>query len=238
MLLLHGWSGDVDRQWRGGLFPGAPNVLGALAQSFRVLAPDLRGHGQSVASEEARDYGRQAVDDLIAVLDFFEVSKAAVVAYSMSATIGLFLASLAPERVSRLILGDSLGNVPGTDLDYIRSRASAMRAGLSYGEMLALESELSDEQIQGINALVGPIPNPRALAAAAEGSLEHFVEPETVAVPVQILSADPGVSEASRALTPFPVTVVPQTSHMDLFLSPRFVDEIQHLLGAPCEPRH
>ncbi|MCA0361254.1 MAG: alpha/beta fold hydrolase [Armatimonadetes bacterium] len=71
MLLLHGWSGDVERQWRGGLFPGAPDALGGLAQSFRVLAPDLRGHGQSVAAEEARDYGRQAVDDLMAVLDFF-----------------------------------------------------------------------------------------------------------------------------------------------------------------------
>ncbi len=238
MLLLHGWSGDVERQWRGGLFPGAPDVLGGLAQSFRVLAPDLRGHGESAPSLEVGDYGRQAADDLLAVLDFFEVPRAAIVAYSMSATIGLFLASVAPERVSRLILGDSLGNVPGADLDYILSRASAMRAGLSYGEMLALESELSEEQVQGINALVGPIPNSAALAAAADGSLEHRVDPEAVCVPVHILSADPGVSEAAQALTTFPVTIVPQTSHMDLFLSPQFVEEIKHILGAPHEPRH
>jgi pimeloyl-ACP methyl ester carboxylesterase len=79
------------------------------AGSFRVIALDPLGHGESDKPHEAGAY--QMADcafDVLAVLDAEGVREVHVWGYSRGARIGNTLATLHPERVTSLIIGGQL----------------------------------------------------------------------------------------------------------------------------------
>lgn len=61
LVLVHGWA-QSSASW-------GPELLDALAERFRVVAVDLRGHGHSGVAETGYDSSEQWADDLEAVLD-------------------------------------------------------------------------------------------------------------------------------------------------------------------------
>ena len=75
-----------------------------LAGSFRVLAPDLRGHGHS--DPEPPWTFDTFVADLLETLDGAGVSSAAWVGHSFGGRLALETAATAPERVERIALLD------------------------------------------------------------------------------------------------------------------------------------
>lgn len=75
-----------------------------LASRFRVLAPDLRGHGRS-EREPPWTFGT-FVDDLLETLDAAGVGSAAWVGHSFGGRLVLEAAAAAPERVERAALLD------------------------------------------------------------------------------------------------------------------------------------
>lgn len=91
VVLLH--SGVADRRmWR--------SIQPALSSGFRVIAPDLRGFGQSpLPGGEFCD-----ADDVAALLDVLGVPDAAVVGSSLGGRVALELATGYPDRVSSLVL--------------------------------------------------------------------------------------------------------------------------------------
>ncbi|MCA1842573.1 MAG: alpha/beta fold hydrolase [Actinobacteria bacterium] len=95
-MLLHGWP-DAARVWR--------NQVPALAAAgFRVLAPDLRGFGDSDRPEGTAAYRMKTLcRDVTGILDCFGVGRAAVVGHDWGAAVAWMLASVfAPDRVERL----------------------------------------------------------------------------------------------------------------------------------------
>lgn len=91
MLLLH--SGVADRRmWRA--------IVPPLSTGFRVIAPDLRGFGESPLP--GGDFGD--ADDVAALLDVLGLRDAAVVGSSLGGRVALELATLHPDRVSSLVL--------------------------------------------------------------------------------------------------------------------------------------
>ncbi len=95
VLLLHG-VGLSHTVWR--------DVLPALAREFRVIAPDLRGHGRSAAPPDAT-YGFPELEaDLLGLLDRKEVDGAYVVGHSGGALLALRFALDHPERVRGLVM--------------------------------------------------------------------------------------------------------------------------------------
>ncbi|QRG67468.1 alpha/beta fold hydrolase [Brevibacillus choshinensis] len=108
------------------LFAG---IVPALAQHFRVVAVDLRGHGHSSGTSE---YSFEAiVDDLIELLDAEAIEQVTVVAASFSAVPAQMLAVREPRRVARLVLLDGgfyqLGEMPGFQLPAVVERLTATR---------------------------------------------------------------------------------------------------------------
>ena len=102
LLLLHG-IGNNCQTWAG--------VIGRLAESHTVIAPDLLGHG---ASDKPRgDYSIAAyangMRDLLSVLD---IEQATVVGHSLGGGIALQFAYQFPERCERLVLVGSGGLGP------------------------------------------------------------------------------------------------------------------------------
>lgn len=79
----------------------------ALSSRFRVIAPDLWGHGGSAAlppdTADMRDLARHH----LALMDELGIERCAIVGLSVGAMWGAELALMAPERVSRLVLMDS-----------------------------------------------------------------------------------------------------------------------------------
>ncbi|WP_255583668.1 alpha/beta fold hydrolase [Dietzia sp. ANT_WB102] len=98
LVLIHGWA-QSSSSW-------GTELLSELAQRFRVVAIDLRGHGHSGVAESGYDSPQQWADDVEAVLD--------------SAGIG--------EDAGAIVLGWSYGGVVVSD--YLASRGEGRIAGI------------------------------------------------------------------------------------------------------------
>ena len=97
----------------------------ALAEHFRVVRYDTRGHGQSPAP--AGPYSiDDLVDDVVALLDRLGVVRASFAGLSLGGMTGMRLAAREPERVDRLAL---LCTSAKTDPQPFLDRAAAVRAG-------------------------------------------------------------------------------------------------------------
>jgi pimeloyl-ACP methyl ester carboxylesterase len=95
VLLLHGWTVSADLNF----FP----AYACLAESYRVIAPDQRGHGRGMRSLE-RFRLEDCADDAAALLEQLGVSRVVVVGYSMGGPVGLLLARRHPGKVTALVL--------------------------------------------------------------------------------------------------------------------------------------
>ena len=75
----------------------------ALAESYRVISIDARGHGKTADEDAAFSYWDLARDTL-AVMDHLEINRAVVAGMSQGGFTALRVALLAPERVAGLVL--------------------------------------------------------------------------------------------------------------------------------------
>jgi len=98
LLLLHG-LGDNAMVW---------SILGEyLTADYHIVAPDMRGHGESTKPE--RDYRfESAIADLEALRDHLGWSAAHVVAHSWSGKLAVIWARLNPQRLRSMILVDPI----------------------------------------------------------------------------------------------------------------------------------
>ena len=95
VLLLHGWTVSADLNF----FP----VYGDLAETYRVIAPDLRGHGRGMRSAEPFSL-EDCADDVAALLGQVGVGRVIVVGYSMGGPVGMLLARRHPDLVRALVM--------------------------------------------------------------------------------------------------------------------------------------
>lgn len=89
LVLLHGFCGS-HRYF--------DEVVPMLADGYRVIAPDLRGHGDSEASEGAYSMELLA-DDVVRLLDRLGIGQAIVLGHSLGGYATLALAERNPERL-------------------------------------------------------------------------------------------------------------------------------------------
>ena len=93
LIVLHGSYMNIPSM--GGIIP-------ALAESSKVYALELQGHGRTTDIDRPITYQNLA-DDVAAFMDAVGLDKANVFGYSMGAIAGLQLAIRHPEKVERLV---------------------------------------------------------------------------------------------------------------------------------------
>jgi pimeloyl-ACP methyl ester carboxylesterase len=91
LILQHGWP----QNWFGWR-----KLIPELAKHYRVIAPDLRGHGWTDAPPRGYDK-EQLASDLLALMDALELERARVVAHDWGGFAAFLAALRAPERFER-----------------------------------------------------------------------------------------------------------------------------------------
>lgn len=104
VLLLHGGFGNSN--YFGNLIPAL------LAQGYRVIAMDSRGHGRSTRNTAPMSYHLMA-QDVIGLLDRLKITKVNLVGWSDGGCTGLDLALNHPERLAGLFAFGANADVSG-----------------------------------------------------------------------------------------------------------------------------
>lgn len=96
LLLCHGFP-DSARLWRH-------QIPALVAAGYRVIAPDLRGFGETAKPPEESAYTLGSVlADITALLDHFAIERTRLIAHDWGAALGWALCAYAPERVHSYI---------------------------------------------------------------------------------------------------------------------------------------
>ena len=103
LLLVHGGR-DHCRNWDW--------VANALRHDWHVLAPDLRGHGDSQWSPDGNYTIAGYVYDLAQLIHQQELSPVTIVAHSLGGMIALRYTGIYPDCVRRLVVVEGLGASP------------------------------------------------------------------------------------------------------------------------------
>lgn len=122
LILLHGWS------MSSAVFSEA---VEAFSGSFRVLVPDLRGHGQS---DPGPGYGLDALTGDVAIwLEKMVKGEVSLLGWSLGGQVALQLASGLKEKVARVILQSTTPRFVAGD---------GWSAGLPSGQVKAMTRDL------------------------------------------------------------------------------------------------
>jgi pimeloyl-ACP methyl ester carboxylesterase len=92
VILLHG--GLANANYWG-------NQVRVLAKTYQVIVMDSRGHGRSTRDDRPFGYDLMA-SDVIGLMQFLKIDKAAIVGWSDGAIIGLDIAIHHPQRITKL----------------------------------------------------------------------------------------------------------------------------------------
>ena len=103
LLLVHGGL-DHSRSW--------DYLARALAADYHVVAPDLRGHGDSGWAFGSSYSLADHVYDLTGLVKAEGFDKVAIVGHSMGGMVSLTYAGAFPDRVSKLVVLDGVTNFP------------------------------------------------------------------------------------------------------------------------------
>lgn len=103
LLLVHGGR-DQKRSWDA--------VADGLRKGYRVIAHDLRGHGQSDWVSDG-DYGvMDHVFDLASLVDALALDQFTLIGHSLGGNIALRYTGLYPEKIVKLVAIEGLGPSP------------------------------------------------------------------------------------------------------------------------------
>jgi pimeloyl-ACP methyl ester carboxylesterase len=104
LLLLHGGMG-IGGDWRH-VFPSDP-------AGYRVIVPDLRGHGRSTNPSGTFTF-RQCATDVAALIDHLDIARVKAIGLSMGAKTLLHMATAHPARVDAMVLVSATPYFPQT----------------------------------------------------------------------------------------------------------------------------
>ena len=108
LLLLHG-SRDHCRNW--------DDVAQVLSRDYHIIAPDLRGHGDSAWTNDGQYSMSAYIYDVMQLIHQLKLAPLSIVAHSLGGNIALRYTGLYPENVRRLLVIEGLGPLPNSPVE-------------------------------------------------------------------------------------------------------------------------
>jgi pimeloyl-ACP methyl ester carboxylesterase len=219
VIFLHGGLANAD-YW--GL--QVPEV----ARHYQVIVMDSRGHGRSTRDNRPYGYDLMA-DDVVALLDFLHIERAAVVGWSDGGILGLDLAIRHPGRVSKVFAfaanTDPSGVVAGVEKNPTFA-AFIQRAGQEYQTLSATPKDYN-AFVDAISKMWATQPNWTAKQLGA------------IKTPVLVVDGDhdeaikrPHSEKIAAAIPGAGLLILPDTSHFSFLQDPdQFTWNILHFLA-------
>lgn len=102
-VILHHSLGTHLRSW--------DSIAPALAENYRLIRFDARGHGRSDAPVGPYDL-EHLTEDVVRLMDQFEINRAHFIGLSMGGMIGQLLGIEHPDRLHSLTLASTTSNMP------------------------------------------------------------------------------------------------------------------------------
>jgi pimeloyl-ACP methyl ester carboxylesterase len=209
IVLVHGFASNKEVNW---VAPGW--IVSLTGAGRRAIALDNRGHGASTKLYDPAAYhsGLMA-DDVRALLDHLDLTRADVMGYSMGARIAAYLALAHPTRVRSAVLGGlGIRLVDGVGLP------EELAQGLEAPSLAAV----TDPTARTFRSFAEQTKSDlRALAACLRGSRQTLsrVEVERIAVPLLVAvgsrDAIAGSPQELAALIPGATALtIPNRDHM------------------------
>jgi len=103
LLMVHGGR-DHCRNWDW--------LAAMLGREWHIIAPDLRGHGDSQWSQDGSYMMAGYIYDLAQLIHQLKIAPVTILAHSLGGNISLRYAGLYPENVAKLIAIEGLGPSP------------------------------------------------------------------------------------------------------------------------------
>jgi pimeloyl-ACP methyl ester carboxylesterase len=229
LVWLHGSMGHgPDWQY---IFEGAPS-------GFRLIAPDLRGHGRSTAAEPTYSF-RQSGIDVLALLDHLQVERAKVIGLSGGGITALHMATMQPARVDAMVVVSAPARFP--------EQAKAIQRIFSEGMLSEAERQLMHQRHQRPGQFEHLIAQVRAMP---DGDDPNFTREQMATISADTLivfgDRDPLYSvslalELREAIPQSWLWVVPNGGHGPVFgpHAPVFVETALAFLGGAFRvPQH
>ncbi len=133
VLLVHGFTGN-SRNWA--------LTVPALRGRYRVVSPDLPGHGLSDRPDQAEEYTPEAMARrLVALLEHLDLAPCHLVGHSMGGMIAQVVALSWPEKLRSLVLVDTSAEPP--DTLRTRDRARLLELAREQGMEAVWEAQLA-----------------------------------------------------------------------------------------------
>ena len=156
LMLIHGVACTAELNWG--------KVFAPLAAHFRVVAADLRGHGDGIRAG-SRFRLEDCADDVAALAAVLGTGKFTAVGYSMGGMVAQLVYRRHASLLSGLVLCSTAGNVGSPAQQLAAFALPAAVAGLQWNPVL----QLVGAEVLG-SALLGPIEDP-ATASWARAQL-------------------------------------------------------------------
>lgn len=212
VILLHGGLANSD-YWG--------NQIPELSRHYQVIVADSRGHGRSTRTAQPYSYGLMA-SDVIALMDFLKIRRAAIVGWSDGAIIGLDIAIHHPERLTKLFAFAANYNPSGVRSDIGENptfNAFIARCGQDYRRLSATPSQYK-EFLAAIQKMWVTEPN------YSKDQLRSITVPVVIADGDHDEAIDRRQTEEMAALIPRAgLLIEPGVSHFSMLQAPRQFNE-------------
>jgi len=240
VVLLHGFPLS-HRIW--------DRCVRALSSRYRVLAPDIRGMGESHVG--AGPYlMEQLAGDLAAMLESLAIERVTLIGHSLGGFVALAYARMYAERVARLgLVGSRLAADSSEQAVFRRALSDRIEVANSGAEAveaflprLLPAHRLADSDLVARIRAIGAESSAAGLAAVLRGMAlrdSAFDIAADLAMPVAVMvgAEDPAVSlaEMEACVAAFPdatLTVLPGSGHLPMLEAPEaFEKAIEALLA-------
>lgn len=221
VLLVHGFVSDAAINWQKG---GTIEALAALG--MRVIAPDLRGHGQSAKPHEDAAYPDDVLAlDQEALLAHLGITEYHLAGYSLGAITASRMIVRGAKPLSLILsgMGDGITSDDGRKDQFVRALTAQSPADDGFAKMVTGFVKRTG----GDAAALAQVMRGRKAVSAQEMAQWQL--------PCMVLNGaadnDNGSGDTLAAMIPGATSVTIDGTHMDAIFKPNFAGEISAFIA-------